>query len=192
MAIKNQDFYQEAYKKHGITARGLNWNSVESQKIRFDVITSFLKDELSTCSIVDAGCGFGDLYFYCQENGLHVKSYVCVDSVKNSIQICAERLPDISFTCKDVLKDDLPYADWYIASGTLNILNDFQTWLFLEKILAHSNKGIVFNILEGNKKSENFNYQKKEDIITFAKSKGFTCRLRNDYLKNDMTVEIRK
>ena len=190
--VSNSSFYQSAYKKHGITARGLNWNSEESQKIRFDIITSFLQDELSTCSIVDAGCGFGDLYFYWQENGLHVKSYVGVDSVKNSIQICTERLPKISFTCKDVLKDDLPYADWYIASGTLNILNDFQTWLFLEKILAYSNKGIIFNILEGNKKSENFNYQKKEDIITFAKSKGFTCRLMNDYLKNDMTVEIRK
>jgi len=190
--LDNLEFYQNAHKKHGISAQGLNWSSYESQKVRFEVITSLLKDELSRCSIVDAGCGFGDLYFYWQENGLHVKSYVGIDSVKNSIQICTERLPKISFTCKDILKDDLPCADWYIASGTLNILNDFQTWLFLQKILSHSKKGIVFNALEGSKKSENFNYQKKEDIIAFAKSKGFTCRLINDYLKNDITVEIRK
>ena len=190
--VSNSDFYQNAYKKHGISARGLNWSSKESQKVRFEVITSLLEDELSKSSIVDAGCGFGDLYFYWLENGLHVKSYEGIDSVENSIQICTERLPRISFTCKDILKDDLPYADWYIASGTLNILNDFQTWLFLEKILAHSNKGMVFNILEGSKESKNFNYQKKEDIITFAKSKGFTCRIKNDYLQNDMTVEIRK
>lgn len=190
--MNNQNFYKNAYKKHGISARGLNWNSEKSQRVRFEVITDLLKDELFTCSVVDAGCGFGDLYLFWQEIGLHVKSYIGVDSVKNSIQICTERLPKISFTCKDILKDDLSYADWYIASGTLNILSDFQTWLFLEKILAHSNKGIIFNILEGNKKSENFNYQKKEDIISFAKSKGFTCRVENDYLKNDMTVEIRK
>jgi SAM-dependent methyltransferase len=190
--LNNLDFYKNAYKKYGISARGLNWSSDKSQRVRVEVITSLLKDELSMCSIVDAGCGFGDLYLFWQENGLHVKSYVGIDSVKNSIKICTERLPKISFTCKDILKDDLPYADWYIASGTLNILNDFQTWLFLEKILSHSSKGIVFNVLEGSKKSENFNYQKKEDIIAFAKSKGFTCRLMTDYLKNDMTVEIRK
>jgi len=190
--LNNQDFYKNAYKKYGISARGLNWSSDESQRVRFEVITSLLKYELPTCSIVDAGCGFGDLYFYWLENDLHVESYIGLDSVQDSIQICKQRLPEISFTCKDILKDDLPYADWYVASGTLNILNDFQTWLFLEKILAHSKRGIVFNMLEGSKKSENFNYQKKEDIIAFAKSKGFTCRLMNEYLKNDMTVEIRK
>ncbi len=190
--MENLEFYQNAYRKYGISAQGLNWSSEESQKVRFEVITYFLKDELPRCSIVDAGCGFGDLYFYWQENGLHVKSYMGIDSVKNSIQICTKRLPKISFTCKDILKDDLPHADWYIASGTLNILNDFQTWLFLEKILDHSYKGIVFNVLEGSKESENFNYQKKEDIIEFAKSKGFTCRVKTDYLKNDVTVEIRK
>lgn len=190
--MQNQDFYSSAYKKYGISARGLNWSGKDSQYIRFEVITDILKDELSTCSIVDAGCGFGDLYLFWQKIGLHVKSYVGIDSMQNSINICQERLPKTSFTCKDILKDELPCADWYVASGTLNILNDFQTWLFLEKILAYSRKGIVFNILEGSKKSENFNYQKKEDIITFAKSKDLTCKLKNGYLKNDMTVEIRK
>lgn len=190
--MNNQNFYKNAYKKHGISAQGLNWSSVKSQRVRFEVITSLLKDELITCSFVDAGCGFGDLYLFWQKCGLHVKSYEGIDSVQSSIDICQERLPKISFTCKDILKDDLPYADWYIASGTLNILSDFQTWLFLENILTYSKRGIVFNILEGNKQSENFNYQKKEDIIAFAKSKGFTCRLINDYLKNDITVEIRK
>jgi len=190
--VQNQDFYSSAYKKYGISARGLNWSGKDSQYIRFEVITDILKDELSTCSIVDAGCGFGDLYLFWQKTGLHVKSYVGIDSMQNSIKICQERLPKTSFTCKDILKDELPCADWYVASGTLNILNDFQTWLFLEKILAYSRKGIVFNILEGSKKSKNFNYQKKEDIITFAKSKDLTCKLKNGYLKNDMTVEIRK
>lgn len=190
--MDNLDFYQNAYEKYGISARGLNWKSDNSQKVRFEVITYLLKDELLRCSVVDAGCGFGDLYLFWQKKGLHVKSYIGIDSVQNSIDICTQRLPKISFTCKDILKDDLPYADWYIASGTLNILNDFQTWLFLEKILVNSKRGIIFNVLEGNVKSENFNYLKKEDIIAFAKSKGFTCRVKNDYLKNDMTVEIRK
>jgi len=190
--LNNLEFYQNAHKKHGVSARGLNWISKKSQRVRFDIITYLLKDELSTCSIIDAGCGFGDLYLFWEEMGISVKNYVGLDCMQNFIDICQDRLPKVTFTCRDILKDDLPYADWYVASGTLNILSSFQTWLFLEKMLVSSKIGIVFNILEGSKKSENFNYQTKEDIIAFAKSKDFTCRVKNDYLKHDMTVEIRK
>ena len=45
--MKNLDFYQKAFKKYGISARGLNWNSEDSQKIRFEVLVGFLKDEIS-------------------------------------------------------------------------------------------------------------------------------------------------
>ncbi len=190
--LDNLDFYKSAYKKHGLSACGLNWNSKESQHVRFEVITSFLKDELASSSIVDAGCGFGDLYFFWLEKALHVEGYMGIDSVQNSIDICRQRLPKVTFFCKDILKDSLPSADWYVASGSLNILSEFQTWLFLEKMLAYSKKGIVFNILEGDKKSEYFNYQRKEDIMLFAESKGFKFRFKDGYLKNDITVEIRK
>jgi len=73
--LNNLDFYKNAYKKYGVSARGLNWSSDESQRVRFEVITSLLKYELPRCSVVDAGCGFGDLYFYWLENGLHVKTF---------------------------------------------------------------------------------------------------------------------
>lgn len=71
-------------------------------------------------------------------------------------------------------------------------LSSFDTWIFLEKMLAYSKKGIVFNILEGNKKSENFNYQKTDDIILFAQKKGYKIKIIEDYLPNDISVEIRK
>lgn len=192
MSLKNSTFYNSAYKKHGISARGLNWNSEQSQKIRFEVICEFLANEFFTCKVVDAGCGFGDLYLYMEENNFVPKEYIGIDCMQNSIQIAQKRYPKVCFTCKDILKDDLPYSDWYIASGSLNILGSFDTWYFLERMLLHCEKGIVFNILEGNKQNENFNYQQKEDIINFAKKKGLKIRLRNDYLANDITVELRK
>ena len=190
--MKNLDFYQKAYKKHGITARGLNWISKGSQNIRFEIIADFLKDEILSSSIVDAGCGFGDFYLFLEKQNLLPKRYVGLDCVQTFIDISKQRLPNNTFTCRDILRDELVYADWYIASGSLNILNSFDTWMFLEKMLAYSKKGIVFNILEGDKKSENFNYQKKEDIIKFAKKKGYKIRIVEDYLPNDISVEIRK
>jgi SAM-dependent methyltransferase len=190
--VKNLDFYQKAFKKHGVSARGLNWYSEDSQKIRFEVLASFLKDEIFSSSIVDAGCGFGDFYLFLEKQNLIPKQYIGIDCVQDFIDISKQRLPNRTFTCRDILRDELVYADWYVASGSLNILNSFDTWVFLEKMLSYSKKGVVFNILQGDKKSKTFNYQKKEDIISFAKKKGHKIKLIEEYLLNDISVEIRK
>jgi len=190
--VKNLDFYQKAFKKYGISARGLNWNSEDSQKIRFEVLVGFLKDEISSSSIVDAGCGFGDFYLFLAKQNLIPKRYVGIDCMQDFIDISKQRLPNTTFTCRDILRDELVYADWYVASGSLNILNSFDTWMFLEKMLSYSKKGVVFNILQGNKNSKTFNYQKKDDIISFAKKKGYKIKLIEEYLPNDISVEIKK
>jgi len=192
--LNNKDFYTKAYKKHGVSAKGVNWNSKESQELRFEVITDLLGDEIFSSKIVDAGCGFGELYAYWRDKKVCPKSYIGLDCVQNSIDIAKERFldTDISFTCRDVLRDDLPVADWYIASGSLNILSRFDTWLFLEKILNSSKKGIVFNILEGLTGGKNFNYQTKESIKDFAKQKELEYFIIDGYMKNDMTVRILK
>jgi SAM-dependent methyltransferase len=195
MALNNEKFYTNAYEKHGISAQGVNWNSKESQEIRFGVITDLLGDELLAHSVVDAGCGFGEFYLFCKKLELAPLSYIGLDCVRSSIDICLKRFEDkqnCSFTCKDILKDDLPRADWYIASGSLNILSRFETWLFLEKMLENSQKGIIFNILQGYIRSKNFNYQNKEDIKEFAKSKNLDIVIVNGYLKNDMTIRMIK
>lgn len=193
--LDNHAFYKIAYKKHGMSARGVNWNSRNSQHIRFAVIASMLKNEYSTCSVADAGCGFGDLYFFLEEKKLLPKHYIGIDTLQHFINISQKRLKDSPYctlTCRDILKDKLPFADWYIASGSLNILSDFDTWLFLEKMLFYSKKGIVFNILKGSRKSENFNYKTPQEMKIFAKRKNLEIELIEDYLENDMTVKITK
>ncbi len=192
MSINNEEFYIKAYEKYGTSAQGVNWNSRESQEIRFGVITEILGKDISKREIVDAGCGFGELYAYWKNKKIYPKKYIGLDCVQNSIEIASKRFPDLSFTCRDILKDDLPVADWYVSSGALNILNSFDTWLFLEKILANSKKGIIFNILKGFSKSENFNYQTKEDISDFASRKKLEYFIVDGYMKNDMTVRILK
>jgi SAM-dependent methyltransferase len=195
MALNNEKFYTNAYEKHGISAQGVNWNSKESQEIRFGAITDLLGDELLTCSVVDAGCGFGEFYLFSKELDFTPCSYIGLDCVQSSVDICLKRFEYVQncyFTCKDILKDEIPRADWYIASGSLNILSSFDTWLFLEKMLENSRKGIVFNVLQGYVRSKNFNYQNKEDMKDFAKSKNLDIVIVDGYLKNDMTIRMIK
>jgi len=193
--LDNSNFYLSAYKKHGLTARGLNWNSQLSQDIRFEIITALIQEELSSCSVADAGCGFADLYLFWDTNDLHVKEYIGIDSVLNSINLAEKKLKNFSnctLTCKDILKDKLPHADWYVASGSLNILSTFDTWLFLEQMLAYSKKGIVFNILEGDKQSKYFNYQTKGKMERFFEEKDLKIDIISGYLENDMTIKVTK
>lgn len=195
MSLDNTKFYKSSYDKYGVSARGVNWNDDFSQIVRFEVISDLLRDELKSSKIVDAGCGFGELYAYWQKCGTSPLEYVGLDCMQNSVDISTERFGDslkCSFTCRDVLRDDLPVADWYVSSGALNILNSFETWLFLEKMLKFSKKGIVFNVLQGYIKSKNFNYQTKEDIKEFARRKDLECFIVEGYMKNDMTVRILK
>lgn len=191
--IDNQTFYNHSFDIYGQSPKGLSWNSKHTQEIRFEIITQLLLDENShECSIVDAGCGFADLYEYWQNQGIAPSHYIGIDSMEKFIQIASKRFTKVSFLQRDILKDTLPKADWYIASGSLNILNDFQTWLFLEKMLMFARKGIIFNILHGEKKSHRFNYKTVQEIEAFADMKNLTCKIIQGYLPNDMSVKISK
>ncbi len=40
----NHKFYKYAIKKYGISAKGVHWNSQYTQYKRFEVLTSFIKN----------------------------------------------------------------------------------------------------------------------------------------------------
>ncbi|MDD3506697.1 MAG: class I SAM-dependent methyltransferase, partial [Sulfurimonas sp.] len=88
--IDSQKFYSSAIDKYGITARGVNWHSKESQKIRFDVILEMLPQNINLYTIADAGCGFGDLYTYMLKKKKAPKNYVGIDSLVDMYSIASE------------------------------------------------------------------------------------------------------
>jgi SAM-dependent methyltransferase len=190
--IDNKTFYTYAFEAHGQTPKGLSWASKNTQEIRFKIITQLLENELHKRSIVDAGCGFGDLYAYWQNQSLFPFHYIGIDAMEKFIDIASKRFSKAFFLHRDILKDALPKADWYVASGSLNILSDFETWLFLENMLFHAKKGVVFNILEGTKISKQFNYKTKEEIKKFAQNKELIYEIVDDYLPNDMSIKLFK
>src|SRR4051812_9276494 len=56
------DYYSDKLKKFGPTPRGVDWNSEQSQVLRFDQLTKLLPHDYSGQSkILDYGCGYGAL-----------------------------------------------------------------------------------------------------------------------------------
>ncbi len=188
--IDNDKFYKNALKKYGATAKGLNWHSEHYQRKRFEIMVELLEDEIEqNDTIIDAGCGFGDFYNFVKDS-LKIK-YIGYEIVEENVKIANQRTKQPIFQ-KDILKDQLEFADFYIASGSMNILSRFETYLFIERCFEHSKKGFVFNLPYGKDESKSFNYFLPQEIKHFAKK--FECEVfsQSGYLPNDFTIFLKK
>lgn len=190
--IEHEKFYTAAYIKHGIDAKGLNWNSKLSQEKRFDQILAALPKSLDDYTLADAGCGFGDLYPYILQKGLSPKEYIGIEFLEESCKI-ARMQSGCEILCADICRDPLPTADYYLCSGALNTLTPFETQLFIRRCFEASTKGFIFNILFGHNDSPNYNYFDKTDIDHLAcEYSGATIKTSLGYLEDDITVAMMK
>jgi SAM-dependent methyltransferase len=184
--IDSEKFYLASIEKYGINAKGVNWVSQETQELRFDIILDMLPKNINT--LVDAGCGFGDFYQYLQNKNIQYTKYIGIDSLHKMCTIASKNTKQ-EIILADITKDKLPFAEYYICSGAMNILNTFETHLFIKNCLQSSQKAFIFNILHGSKESDTFNYFSIEKIEKIAKDLNVNrIEIRDDYMQNDVTV----
>jgi len=186
--INNEKFYTSAMEIHGVSAKGVNWNSSDSQDLRFKIILELLPSNLDEFSLADAGCGFGDFYLYAKKENRLPKEYIPIDSLQEMVRVTKERTKTEAILA-DICKDSLPSASYYICSGAMNTLELFETHLFMQNCYASSEIGFIFNILYGSKKSQTYNYLTLNDIKTMATEIGVReLKVKENYMKNDITV----
>ena len=186
--IDNEKFYTSAIELYGTTPKGVNWSSKSSQRVRFDALLKMLPQDLSTCSIVDAGCGFGYFYLYMYKKKNLPQNYIGIDIVTDMYSIASTKTA-CEIINADICKDKIPSASYYTCSGAMNILNEFETHLFIRKCYEASEYGFIFNILHGDKKSDTYNYLSTEAIKQIANDLHVKeIRLDDNYLANDITV----
>jgi len=184
----NTQFYKRVIKKYGISARGVHWNCEESQYLRFEVLTQFIENEINDCVIVDAGCGFGEYYNYLYDNDLKPKEYIGIDCEEEMINQASKRFLNTKFIIKNILEDKLPKADYYICSGAMNILNEKEVLAFIKNSYKTSKKGFIFNFL----KEDSLSNVSSKTVLAFCKSICSNIKIKDNYLKNDITIFLRK
>jgi SAM-dependent methyltransferase len=187
--VDTEDFYHQALARYGENAEGVHWRSTESQQIRFEILRSLLPDDLASISLVDVGCGLGDLYQFLVARDERPRQYLGLDAVLAMVERARARTGCPILHC-NVLTDPLPRADWYLASGTMALLTPFESRLFIERCLAHVSGGLVFNSLKGDHQCSTFNYQRPEQIETWAHELGANLRLVDGYLSGDFSAVL--
>jgi len=144
-----KDHYKKLYAKHGISPLSLQWQSKKAQDERYKILTSMIEHKVS--SVVDVGCGFGDLYVYMRKEG-YFGSYIGVDFVSEFIEYAQKHrtYPVVDFIELDFTKQDIPQADYIFSSGVFNNkMADNRKFMLrtIKKMFAACHKGIAFNSL---------------------------------------------
>ena len=67
-----EQYYADRLERFGPTPRGVDWNSAESQVLRFSRLLEVVRsaDSAALPSLLDVGCGYGALLDYVRERSL--------------------------------------------------------------------------------------------------------------------------
>jgi 2-polyprenyl-3-methyl-5-hydroxy-6-metoxy-1,4-benzoquinol methylase len=190
------DFYAERWREYGYDTRSLGIGSRESQEIRFEVLAQM--GDLRNASILDVGCGFGDLHSFLERRGIPVR-YAGLDIQPAFIEEARRRHPSDEFSCADVegFEPKEP-PDYVFISGTFNVKfrKDQEAWVFriLKRLFEKSRHGVGINMLStyydpGHFRDDMF-YCRPEHALTQAHAITRWVTLRHDYLPHDFTLYL--
>jgi len=145
-------YYTAKVLEHGATAQGVDWNSRESQELRFAQLLKVV-DVSRAFSITDYGCGYGALVGYMRERD-YPFIYRGYDISQGMID-SARKAYGQDARCEFVTeRGDLQPGDYAVASGIFNVRLDATDAAWLEYILDTIGdldrlgiKGFAFNAL---------------------------------------------
>jgi len=196
-------YYSSKLKVHGATAHGVDWNSADSQSLRFDQLLQICRGSTSF-TINDYGCGYGALVEHLRGNGISFRCY-CGFDVSPDMISAAKRLHagdnDASFVCEE---SNLSPADYTLASGIFNVklqtaALEWEDYVLqtLESLDRLSDHGFAFNILTRYAEAEfmrpDLYYADPLFFFDYCK-KRFARRvsLIHDYPLYEFTILVRK
>jgi cyclopropane fatty-acyl-phospholipid synthase-like methyltransferase len=149
------DFYnKDIYNRFDTEYGRVGWNNKKSQYNRFNTLFKIgIKDG---DSILDFGCGLGEMYNYLRTfKKFKHSQYIGVDINKefiiNSIKKYNKRIFYLINNYKDIKNN----FDWCIMSGVFTVhISNIELYNTIEYLFNLSNKGVCFNLLTGSYEEE--------------------------------------
>lgn len=194
-----QNRYNERLLKFGYSTKTLGWGGgKERQLLRFKTHLEIGFKEND--SIIDIGCGFGDLYFYLKENYSQFY-YNGIDINPKLIEKGKEIYPNLNADCIDILNTRKKLnSDWVISTGVFNAKLNYEDnfshiCLMITKMIEICNKGVSVDFISTyvEYRQENSYHTDPRKLIDFLKlnlKKRFILRM--DYLPFEFCIYIFK
>jgi hypothetical protein len=153
---KIKNLYASNLRKKGAVSTAVGWNTIESQILRFEKLTSVINKNKKSISVNDYGCGYGaHLAYLVNELRIPVDCYHGYDLSEEMIVTAKSELSWYSGSLKLLCGPEITTeADYTFVSGTFNVRCDIDetAWKnFIENKLSQidnfSRCGFAFNLL---------------------------------------------
>ncbi len=174
----------------------IGYNSVQEQQIIYSVLMN-MDISYTTDSILDVGCGAGDLYQFIKDKTI---KYTGIDYNPNLINLAKLKFPDTEFKALDLF--NLPKEekyDWVIGASLFIIPmhDDMVTYtkMCIDRMYSTCNKGMSFNArstMFEMDRPEHIQWYNPMYIFEYCARKYKKVILRHDYMSEDFTVYIYK
>jgi SAM-dependent methyltransferase len=195
-------YYDAKLRAFGPTPPGVDWNSRESQEMRFHQLARLWEGEPSA-SILDYGCGYGALARWLRARG-HTGDYVGFDVSTEMTRVAvleSTSMRGCSFTSD---RERLAPADYAVASGIFNVKVDTPDAQWREYVLATiadlallTRRGFAFNALtvysDPHKRRPDLHYADPRELFDHCKRiHGPFVALVHDYPLYEFTLLVRR
>jgi SAM-dependent methyltransferase len=206
-------YFEELLARHGANYLALDWNSTKSQRLRFKVLKElFIYGKKSSgISLLDVGCGLGDLYGFFKADGLLNRNrinYTGCDISPRLVAAAIKKYPDAKFEVRDIIEErSVPKFDYLICSGVFNIcttdrsehLDFVKEMLFRMYDLCGCGVGVNF-LSEGGLpaarpeelESGRYFFFNPEEILNYSRFITTRYIIRHDYHPGDFTLYLLK
>ena len=196
------NYYTEMLNRFGPTFKGVNWNSRESQELRFKQLMKVVDNCDKSFSILDYGCGYGALYPFMKRKFPTFRFYGYDLS-----NVMIEKATTIYSGTKCSWFSDsvnLVKTDYVVASGLFNVKLDYpdDDWKayvvdIIESFNALSLKGFAFNLLtkyaDKDRMKNNLYYADPLFLFDYCKINcSRNVALLHDYSLYEFTILVRK
>lgn len=188
--------YTKLVDAHGLTHQSLDWGSETSQHKRFKILAEI--GLMHNDSVLDIGCGLGDLFGWLKDNSYESIQYKGIDITEALINQARVKYPNAVFEAVNVL--DGVYnaeSDYVFASGVFAKRNTDTTNFakaMIEKMYRLARKGVAFNSLSAF--SENLSADDNPlhpyEVLDFCRTLSPWAILRMDYHPHDFTIYIKR
>ncbi len=145
-------YYTNRIREHGATHWGVDWNSNESQDLRFKQLLRVCVPD-TTGTIGDFGCGYGALFDYLTRQnypwdyrGFDISSAM-IDTAAGLHGTAAKA----QFSTSEAI---LSGCDYVVASGVFNVKQDIRLseweeyyWHTIDRLARLATRGFAFNAL---------------------------------------------
>lgn len=184
------NYHREMLEKYGpASSFALGWRDRESQLVRFRALAAIA--DLSNCSVLDAGCGYGDLLPYLSAIYANIE-YTGIEQIPELLGTAISRYENLHcrFLSGNFITMDLPAADYVLASGSLNYGSAEPDFIFkaIDQLYAACKSGLAFNLLSEIVPNGLIVAYDPEQIFSYCSSLCGKAELVRDYDPDDFTV----